>query len=140
MQFFEFQAIVFDFDGVILDPSGHLFSDTQHLIRSLYGQVPLHIASAANHSDLLRFCDKLGIFKYFVSIHGGPTPKYQVLGQLLLDYGYTQNATCLIGDSYSDYEAALHNGMQFFGYRNPILRDLTGSSGWFASFPVHTRT
>ncbi|MBW7875728.1 MAG: HAD family hydrolase [Candidatus Cloacimonetes bacterium] len=140
MPFFKFQAVVFDFDGVIVGAGGHLYRDTLHLIRSLYGNVPLHIASAANHSDLLRVCSQLGIFEYFVSIHGGPTPKYQLLSQLLLEYGYTAEATCLIGDSYSDYEAALHNGMQFFGYSNEALRDLSGSSGWFQSFPMLTLT
>ena len=157
MNFLNFQAVVFDFDGVILNSNAirisrfgqvlspeamqqklcnpdFLYPDTLKLIQSLSGKVPLHIASGAEHNELLWLCEKLELSSHFVSIHGGPTPKYQLLGQLLLDCSYEPVKTCLIGDSYSDYEAALENGMQFFGYANPKLKSLDGSSGWYSEF------
>ena len=58
----------------------------------------------------LRFlCKELKIAQYFNSIHGSPTPKNQLVSNLLDTYQYDKEHTCLIGDSVNDYEAAEYN-------------------------------
>lgn len=101
-----------------------LIEDAVNFIKTNYEDYNMHIVSGSDQKEL-RFLNKeLGMSEYFSSIHGSPTPKKQLVENLISKHKYELESTCLIGDSINDYEAAEHNGIAFFGYNNPALSSL----------------
>ena len=95
-----------------------LIKDSVDFIKYNFKNLTMHIVSGSDQNELREICNKLGIDKYFKSIHGSPTPKNELVKILLKTENYNLNETCLIGDSMNDYEAAKINGISFFGYNN----------------------
>ncbi len=83
---------------------------------------PMHIVSGSDQKELRFLCEQLGIDQYFKSIHGSPTPKKQLVANVIDDNGYMKQDCLLIGDSNNDFEAAEHNNIEFYGYNNQNLR------------------
>ena len=115
-----------------LTNSKNLILDAVNFIKKNNQNYNFHIVSGSDQEEL-RFLNKeLGIDKYFISIHGSPTPKKQIVSELLKKYNYSNADTCLIGDSINDYEAAIENKISFYGYNNITLKNL--SSSYIKSF------
>lgn len=101
-----------------------LIEEAVHFIKANYKDYNMHIVSGSDQKEL-RFLNKeLGMSEYFISIHGSPTPKKQLVEDLISKHQYELGNACLIGDSINDYEAAEHNGIAFYGYNNPALSSL----------------
>ncbi len=99
----------------------NLILDTVEFIKKNHQNYNFHIVSGSDQEEL-RFLNKeLGIAKYFISIHGSPTPKKQLVANLLEKHNYQLQNTCLIGDSINDFDAADYNKIQFYGYNNKAL-------------------
>jgi len=81
-----------------------------------------HIASGSEEKELKFLCESHGISQFFKSIHGSPTPKNEIVRNILIDYKYKTEQTVLIGDSINDLEAAKVNGIRFIGYNNQQLK------------------
>ncbi|MDW5288999.1 HAD family hydrolase [Formosa sp. PL04] len=101
----------------------NLISDSLNYIKSQYQNYNFHIVSGSDQNELRFLCDELGISKYFQTIHGSPTPKKLLVEHLLAKYNYAIEETCLIGDSVNDYEAAMDNKIEFYGYNNDLLKE-----------------
>jgi len=99
-----------------------LIEETVWFIDKHYTTIPMHIVSGSDQEELRYLCKKLGIDHYFKSIHGSPTPKIELVEQLLTREKYTPEDAALIGDSINDYDAARLNGVHFYGYNNPDLK------------------
>ena len=95
-----------------------LIHDSLDFVKRQYGQVPMHIVSGSDGVELNMICKSLKLDGYFVSIHGSPTPKNQLVAEVLATRGYEPAKTVLIGDSINDYQAATVNGIDFIGYNN----------------------
>ena len=105
-----------------LTNSDSLIIDAVTFIKENYKKYNFHIVSGSDQEELRFLCQKLGLSKYFISIHGSPTPKKILVKQLLKKHNYLQSKTCLIGDSINDYEAAEFNDIVFYGYNNVALK------------------
>ena len=81
-----------------------------------------HIASGSDGKELNMLCNSLGIAEYFQSINGSPTPKNQLVGDIISRNAYSKSDVVLIGDAINDHEAAMVNGIAFRGYNNNDLR------------------
>ena len=102
-----------------------LIEDTLDFIKRCDADsIPMHIVSGSDGDELRYLCKKLEINHYFLSVDGSPTPKAELLGNLLTKYSYTPERCVLIGDSVNDYDAARINGVRFSGYNNDELRVL----------------
>lgn len=100
----------------------NLIQDAVEFIKNNHENYNFHIVSGSDQTEL-RFLNKeLGIDSYFISIHGSPTPKKQLVANLIDKHQYGLENTCLIGDSINDYEAARHNGITFYAYNNLELQ------------------
>ncbi|WP_394909627.1 HAD family hydrolase [uncultured Helicobacter sp.] len=110
----------------------YLIRDSLEFIERWHETMCFHIASGSEHSELNFLCQSLGIAKYFRSIHGSPTPKTDLVAQILSQNPYEPRDYLLIGDSINDYEAARANAIAFYGYNNPSLRNL--GEGYIESF------
>jgi HAD superfamily hydrolase (TIGR01549 family) len=114
----------------ILDPR-FLIQDTMRFIQNNYQNYKMHIASGAEENELKYIANRLDISKYFLSIHGSPTPKHILVKNILENNGYKESETVLVGDSTNDFEAAKQNGIKFIGYNNPSLHPLMKSWDMF---------
>ena len=101
-----------------------LIQDSLNFVKANYQKVPMHIVSGSDQTELRYLCQQMGIDQYFKSIHGSPTPKKELVAQLMTEHQYDKSKTVLIGDSINDLEAAEVNGLLFMGYNNPGLKSL----------------
>ena len=111
-----------------LDNKKLLIKETLKFINTNFSQKNFHIASGSDNEELNRLCISLGINTFFNSINGSPEIKKNIVGRIILENNYIPKETCLIGDSVNDYEAALYNGIQFFGYNNQKLKSIKKSN------------
>ena len=109
-----------------------LINDSLNFIRNNYLNYKMHIVSGSDQAELRFLCNKLGITQYFISIHGSPTPKKELVKKLLLKNQYVKDSSILIGDSINDFEAARENGIDFFGFNNINLQQ--GFDNYIISF------
>jgi len=103
----------------------YLIEDSVDFIKTNYKHYNFHIVSGSEHHELNYLCEKLGLTEYFLSINGSPTPKNDLVKNLLEQEQYKKNETILIGDSANDYEAANINDIDFYGYNNEELKKFT---------------
>jgi len=101
-----------------------LIEDSLNFIKKYHSEKKFHIVSGSDEKELQFLCKELGIADYFVSIHGSPTPKKELVSRLIQAHKYSVENCVLIGDSINDYEAAVQNGINFWGYHNEKLRNL----------------
>lgn len=99
----------------------NLIQETVDFIRSFHDQYRFHIVSGSAQDELRFLCKELGIDIYFHSVYGSPTPKINLVAQVLTENSYEKENCCLIGDSFNDFEAAQANAIRFFGFNNPRL-------------------
>jgi HAD superfamily hydrolase (TIGR01549 family) len=101
----------------------YLINDTIKFIKENHKKYNFHVASGSEHNELNYLCEKLDLSKYFLSINGSPTPKNDLVKNILEKNNYKLEESILIGDSTNDYEAAKINGIRFYGFNNPELKD-----------------
>jgi phosphoglycolate phosphatase-like HAD superfamily hydrolase len=102
-----------------------LIEETLGFIKTNHTQYNMHIVSGSDQTELRQICKALDIAKYFYSIHGSPTPKNDLVSDLLASHQYNKNTCVLIGDSKNDFTAANVNGIQFMGYGNNKIKAKT---------------
>jgi len=116
----EFSAIMKE----ILTNPNLLIKDSVSFIQNNYVDTPMHIVSGSDQNELRFLCEKLGVSSYFKSISGSPTPKIQLVKNLIESEIIDPKFTCLIGDAINDYDAANENYIHFYGYNNQNLVNL----------------
>ena len=99
----------------------NLIPDSVGFIKDNYKKYNFHIVSGSDQNELRFLCEELKIDKYFISIHGSPTAKNQLVKNLIETHSYHMDKTCLIGDSVNDYEASKYNNILFLAYNNVEL-------------------
>lgn len=108
----------------LTDPK-YLIHETVDFIRENQQAYRMHVASGSEEGELKFLCETHGITDSFQSIHGSPTPKPKLIADILQDNRYDIIETVMIGDSTTDYESAIANGIDFYGYNNPKLKELS---------------
>ena len=76
----------------------------------------MHIASGSDQKELRHLCYELNIAQYFKTIEGSPTPKSEIVKNLIGHSRYNVQETLLIGDAINDFNAASLNGIHFLAY------------------------
>ena len=103
--------------GLLID-SSLLIKATIDFVENNYQNYKMHIVSGSDQAELRKICEALKLSDYFISIHGSPTPKKQLVKNLITLHNYNVSECLLIGDSHNDFEAADVNGLEFFGFGN----------------------
>lgn len=104
----------------------YLIRETVEFIEKNYKNYNFHIVSGSDEKELNYLCEKLGLKEYFKTIEGSPTPKNDLVKNILKKFSYHPKECVLIGDSINDYEAANINGIKFYGYNNESLVGVDG--------------
>jgi len=107
----------------LVDPD-KLILDTMNFIKANHTKCEMHIVSGSEQEELCWLCSKLGIDRYFKTIDGSPTPKSDLIGNILKKFNYQRENCVMIGDSINDYEASQENKISFLGYNNQKLKKL----------------
>ena len=102
-----------------------IITKTVDFIKSIYKDIPLHIVSGSDEKELNFLCEALKLDTYFVTIEGSPTPKNDLVSDIMKKYAYDLKETLLIGDSINDYEAAKKSDLYFVGFNNDDLKELS---------------
>ena len=103
----------------------NLIHDSLVFIKENYRNYKFHIVSGSDQEELRYLCKELNITNFFLSIHGSPTNKIELVRKLIETYDYSQIETCLIGDSINDFEAASINNVFFMAFNNKELDKYT---------------
>ena len=99
-----------------------LIQETVRFIQEMNSQgKEMHIVSGSDGNELRSLCEQLELSKYFLSINGSPTPKSALVKAIIDNSNISASQYCLIGDAMNDYDAAVQNEIQFFGYNNKEL-------------------
>jgi phosphoglycolate phosphatase-like HAD superfamily hydrolase len=98
-----------------------LIKDSFDFVKRYHQKFAMHIVSGSDGNELNEICKRLNLSHFFLSIHGSPISKIDLVASLLQQNNYPKEATVLIGDSKNDGEAALVNGIEFIGYNNIAL-------------------
>ncbi len=123
--------------GLLVNPD-LLIKENMHFIERNYDDFNMHIVSGSDGNELKYLCEEMDILKYFKSVHGSPTPKTQLVAELIAKNNYNKNECILIGDSINDYEAANDNNIFFKGYGNEEIIKLTNKEFCLISPPLKT--
>jgi len=99
----------------------NLIQESLQFIKENYKNYSFHIVSGSDGEELRYLCEKMEISSYFMSIEGSPTPKNQLVKDLLKQHNYEISECVLIGDSINDYEASKVNNISFMSYNNSEL-------------------
>lgn len=102
-----------------------LIPDSVAFIKANYSKFIMHIVSGSDQAELQAICTYLGLTQYFVSIVGSPALKPMLIMQISQAYNYNKYEVAFIGDSGNDYDAAVENGIDFYGYNNKRLLNLS---------------
>ncbi|EAQ42173.1 HAD family hydrolase [Polaribacter sp. MED152] len=102
----------------------NLIKDSVEFIKNNHKKYNFHVVSGSDQEELRFLNRELGMDQYFISIHGSPTPKKDLVSKLMKRYNYNVEKTCLIGDSINDYQAAKSNKIIFYGYNNNMIKHL----------------
>jgi phosphoglycolate phosphatase-like HAD superfamily hydrolase len=122
-------ALADQFSGIML---GLLFNkkllinDSVNFIKHNPKNQEMHIVSGSDGTELKQICEALNLNSFFKTINGSPTPKKELVKQIISSEDYTARDFVLIGDSINDWEAAQTNGIDFCGYNNPSLKSKKG--------------
>lgn len=104
-----------------------LIKETISFIKDNHHKYTMHIVSGSDEKELNQICKGIGIDHFFKSIEGSPTPKIELVANILKKENYDKNQCVLIGDSVNDYEAAKENQILFMGYNNVKLTKFTNT-------------
>lgn len=117
----------------LIDPK-LIIQDSVDFIKQNFQNYNFHIVSGSDGKELKLLCEKLDLSAYFKTINGSPTPKIELVAQVMKDYPYKNTETILIGDSKNDQEAAIENNITFYGYNNIKLTSLGNYIETFKTF------
>jgi len=100
-----------------------LIEQTNSFIEAHHEKYNMHIVSGSDQEELRKLCSLLGIDQFFKSIEGSPTPKIDLVANILRKEKYDKNRCLLIGDSINDYEAAFKNKIHFQAFGNKSIEN-----------------
>jgi phosphoglycolate phosphatase-like HAD superfamily hydrolase len=90
-------------------------SGAYELLENNYQSMPLFVASGTPDQELKRIVSRRNMAHYFVSVHGSPAKKGDIIQDILLKYGFPPDRVLMVGDAIADYEGAIASGVKFVG-------------------------
>lgn len=103
----------------------YLISESLNFIKANSKNYNFHIVSGSEEKELNYLCKEQGLAENFITIEGSPTPKSELVKNVIEKYNYKKKETILIGDSINDYEACQTNDISFYGYNNLELKKIS---------------
>lgn len=102
----------------------YLIDETVDFIKNNYQKYNMYIVSGSEQNELRYLCKELELESYFKIILGSPIHKNDLVKNILKEENLDSKECILIGDSINDYEAAIANSIDFYGYNNKSLKKI----------------
>jgi phosphoglycolate phosphatase-like HAD superfamily hydrolase len=100
----------------------------RELLDEQKGRVPMFVASGTPDGELHEIVQRRGMMSYFVSVHGTPSTKGQIINKLLELYAWDRSRVLMVGDALADLDGAHQAGVCFLGClsgdQNPFPADI----------------
>ncbi len=90
-----------------------LVAGAEELLRGLEGRLLSFVVSATPQEELELIVARRGLSGYFRELRGAPGAKAEILGELMSRYALATDELVMVGDGWSDYEAARQAGVAF---------------------------
>ena len=90
-------------------------SGAYDFLENTYQSIPLFVASGTPDQELKRIVSRRNMSHYFVSVHGSPDQKGDIIQRILSKYDFAPDRVLMVGDAIADYEGALAAGVKFIG-------------------------
>lgn len=87
----------------------------REFIQAYENKIPMFIASGTPDDELNRIVLRKGIQRYFVSAHGSPATKAEIIQRIVTERGLRKERVLMVGDSMTDYQGATEVGVEFIG-------------------------
>ena len=78
-----------------------------------YTLLPMFVASGTPDEELKRIIGRRGIDRFFMSVHGSPLPKREIIDRIVAKHDYKRDRVVMVGDAMTDYEESKHSGVRF---------------------------
>ncbi|MDF0661640.1 MULTISPECIES: HAD hydrolase-like protein [unclassified Rhizobium] len=95
----------------------------KELLEHLHGRVSLHLVSGMPELDLKLVLEHRGLAQYFASVAGSPKTKIDEFCRILESEGCTSAEVLAVGDSRTEFEAAVKLGIPFVAVVAPDAPD-----------------
>lgn len=80
-----------------------------------HSRLKLFVASGTPDGELAEIVERRGMRQYFVSTHGTPRKKGEIIADLINRNGFSPKRVLMVGDALADLEGALQAGTVFLG-------------------------
>jgi HAD superfamily hydrolase (TIGR01549 family) len=90
-------------------------SGAYEFLEANYQSIPLFVASGTPDQELKRIVSRRNMAHYFVSVHGSPAKKGDIIQDILSKYSFDPDRVLMVGDAIADYEGAIAAGVKFVG-------------------------
>lgn len=110
--------LCFEFSGLVVEKvvaSEFILGALESLNVVKEKGIPAFVVSGTPQDEMELIALRKGLADYFIEIHGSPRKKDDIVRDILERKSYNPSKCLFIGDSMSDYDAALANNMQFLG-------------------------
>lgn len=87
----------------------------EEALGSLFGTVPLLLASGTPEDELEIIVRRRGLAAFFFEVHGSPRGKAEIIFNAAHTHGWSLERMVMIGDAMTDYDAARATGLGFIG-------------------------
>lgn len=91
-------------------------------LQAWQARCPLYVVSGTPQEELRRITQRRGLAGHFRDVYGSPRVKTDIIGGALADLGVAPERALVVGDSLTDYNAAMAVGARFLG-RVPAWRE-----------------
>lgn len=99
-------------DAVVVAP---FVAGAHEFLNDFYRRLPLFVASGTPDGELQEIVDRRGMNKFFVSIHGSPASKGNILNDIVRHHAFSPARVLMIGDASADLEGSIEAGTAFIG-------------------------
>lgn len=86
-----------------------------NFLENYYQSIPLFVASGTPDVELKRIVSRRNMAHYFISVHGSPVKKGDIIQDILTKHSFNPDHVLMIGDAIADYEGAIAAGVKFMG-------------------------
>ena len=97
-----------------------LIKGAENTLKSLQGKLPLFVASGAPQAEQQAILAAHNLAQYFDGIYGAPPGKADLLRQILDQHHIQPQNAIMVGDAFTDLQAANEVGTKFYGV-GPLL-------------------
>ncbi len=92
-----------------------LVAGVEQTLKAWHNKLPMYVCSGAPQAELETVLKLKGLEHYFVSIHGSPPAKEELLRSIVAKTDHIPDEVLMIGDSSTDLLAAEAVGTKFYG-------------------------